>query len=161
MFEGQIESQIELILMVRALHIFAELIEGLVVLFMVEVGKLVHDDHAQELLGELPKEYGDAYLVLAFKPPALNARDVVVRSKGVIDDVYLVVVDRLCKRRGIFHIVVFELVHIAKERFVALVGVFKSVLASKILFKSPLFQKPQHLILYMFWVVADVSESLH
>ncbi len=47
----QVHAQIKLVLVVLGLHVGAELVEVFVVLFFLDVGQLVHGDHAQKLVG--------------------------------------------------------------------------------------------------------------
>ena len=73
----------------------AELVEGLVVLLLPQVGQLVHHYHLEEGGVGLLEQGGDADLVLGLELAALYPADVGVQTEGILDDVDLAVEDHL------------------------------------------------------------------
>jgi hypothetical protein len=51
----------------------AQLVESLVMGFLLDVGQLMHRDHAQKLHGNVLEQRGDANLAFGFKFVALHA----------------------------------------------------------------------------------------
>lgn len=52
----QVKQKVELELVVRRLHLAAQLVKDLIVLHFVEVRQFVHGDHAQELERSFAKD---------------------------------------------------------------------------------------------------------
>ena len=89
---GQHHAQVELDLVVVGLHVGAQLVEGLVVRLLLQMGQFVHGDHAQERGRQVAEQRGDADLALGLELAALHPRDRGVGAQRVGDHLQLVVV---------------------------------------------------------------------
>ena len=69
---GEVEPQVQLQPVVVGLHVGAQLVEGLVVPTLFQVGQLVHGNHAQEGQGCVAEQAGDADLALGLELVALH-----------------------------------------------------------------------------------------
>ncbi|MNW08499.1 hypothetical protein D3C71_2052900 [compost metagenome] len=69
---GEIKAQVKLILVVLRLHVGTQLVEGLVVLLLAQMGEFVHNDHAQKLFRRLLEHRRNANLVFSRQPTALH-----------------------------------------------------------------------------------------
>jgi hypothetical protein len=71
----QPQTGIELQLVVLRLHMAAQLIEGFVVLFLLQVRQLMHHDHPQKRLRRVAEHRRHADFGFRFQLAALNARN--------------------------------------------------------------------------------------
>ncbi|MNV47749.1 hypothetical protein D3C71_1396260 [compost metagenome] len=70
----EIQAQIKLVLVVLRLHMGTQLVERLVVVLLSQMGQLMHNDHAQKLVGHLLEHRGDTNLMFGRQPVALHTR---------------------------------------------------------------------------------------
>ena len=65
---------------------FTQLVKGVVVFFLFQVGEFVHNDHVEQRFRYVFEDGGNADLIFGFKFSALNPCNVMVRSEGVVND---------------------------------------------------------------------------
>lgn len=95
---GQEEAGVEFELSIGGFHVFAELIEGLVVVLLLEVCQFVHHDHLQKFKGCDLEGRGDSDLVLGLEFGALYPGDKIMYPEGVVEDFNLSVVADFAQR---------------------------------------------------------------
>src|SRR5690606_36051942 len=116
----QEQPQVELDLPVAWQHVLAELVEGAIVLALAQVRQLVDDDHLQKLRRGLAKQRGHADLLLRLELVALHPRHRGMQAEGAVGEVQAIVVKHFVYRRGAFQVVLFQSLHVAIQRLVAL-----------------------------------------
>ena len=94
--------------MVRGLHVFAELVEGFVVVGFAQVGQLVHGDHAQEGFGRVFEEAANADFVARLGFAAMVFAAAHVDTQRLVDQLKLAVINHLGQGRCIAHVLGLE-----------------------------------------------------
>ena len=79
----EFETQVEFELVIRRLHVPAELVEGLVMRPLLQVRQFVDDDHAQKLGWHFLEQARHPDLALRPDPAALDAGDLAVHPQGI------------------------------------------------------------------------------
>ncbi len=109
----------------------AQLVEGLVVIGLAQVGQLVDDDHAQKSLGRLLEQCTDADLMPCIEAASLHHGAARVQAQGVVDHMDAAVVGYLVQRAGIAHVPALEGIHIVIEALVRAHGMGLGMLAQQ------------------------------
>src|SRR3989338_9366039 len=78
---GEVQAQVELVLVVLRLHVGTQLVKSLAVVLLTQMGQLVDHNHAQKLVGCLFEHRRNADLMLGRQPVALHARDRCVQDR--------------------------------------------------------------------------------
>src|SRR6478736_3564041 len=97
---SQVQPQVKLVLMVLRFHAGAELVESLVMVAFLEVGQLVHSDHAQEFQRRLAQLGRHTDLAFGLEFASLYPRHGCVSAERVLDDLELAVIDDLAQGTG-------------------------------------------------------------
>jgi len=129
--QSQIETQIELQLVVVWLHVATELVESPVMIALLEMGQLMDDDHAQELGWHLLEQAGDPDLTFGLDPVALDPRNLAVEPESICRDVYAVVKHHLGRRLRIAQEAAFQGQGVFIERFTTAYRVRSRVLGAQ------------------------------
>src|SRR3990167_3037200 len=144
---GQVDTQIELHLMIVGQHVFAELVERLVVLGLFQVGQFVHHDHLQEFRRGLLEQGGDADFLLRLELAALHPGNRGVQAEGAVGQVETVVEQHLVDGRRVLQVFLLERLDIGVERLVALHPVLAAVTLSQVVAQALLGDQLADLLL--------------
>lgn len=87
----QVHPQIELHLVIPRQHVFAQLVERLVVIRLLEVRQLMHHDHFQKPGGRVLEQRGDANFFLGLELAALHPGNRSVQAERAVGQVQTVV----------------------------------------------------------------------
>ena len=93
----QVQAGIKFQLMVVGLHMPAQLIKTLVVVFFLQVRQFMHDDHIQQIFRCLLEHGADPDLILTLEFAALDPGQIGMQSQCVVDHVNFVVEHHLAQ----------------------------------------------------------------